>query len=116
MVWQGVIIKESLEEDSLLKLCNIDKTVKKDNLTLLNIEVEDNNKEEFIKKAIFSIKKGKFYLNLIKDGVGYIIFNKKMFKFSKGYPEIETAKEYGKSLGILEEQMPFEYLLNHPFR
>jgi len=38
-----------------------------------------------------------------------------MFKFSKGYPELETAREVGKELGIVEDDMPFEKLLENPF-
>jgi len=45
----------------------------------------------------------------------YVVFKGCMFKFSKGYPELETARKYGKSIGILEEQMPFEHLIEHPW-
>jgi hypothetical protein len=38
-----------------------------------------------------------------------------MFKFSKGFPEMEEARAYGKFIGIPEEQMPFEHLINNPW-
>lgn len=120
MVWRGVILKESLEDEKLLKLVIILKTdvarLEKENrvMTFYNIEVEDSKKEEFVQKAIKAIKP-KFYIHIVKDGIMYVIFKDKMFKFSKNYPELETAREYGKSIGILEEQMNFEHIINHPF-
>lgn len=120
MVWKGVILEESLEDKSLLKLVKIVKTsVSKLSgedriMTFHNIEVEDSKKDEFIQKAIKSIKQS-FYLHIVKEKVMYVIFKNHMFKFSKGYPELETAKEYGKSIGILEEQMDFEDLIDNPW-
>jgi len=110
MTWKGVIPKESLEEESLLELVKI-VGIKKDKY---NIEVDDKNKEEFVQKAI-KIVKSKFYIHLVKDKVIYVMFRNHMFKFSRGYPELETARKYGKSIGIIEEQMPFEHLIENPF-
>lgn len=110
MVWKGIIIKESLEIKSLLKLVRIVE-IKKDRY---NVEVDDKNKDEFVQKASKSIK-SKFYIHLVKDKVMYVVFRNHMFKFSRGYPELETARRYGKSIGISEKQMPFEHLLYSPF-
>jgi len=70
-------------------------------------------KEEFVQKAIKVVKK-KYYIYVVKDKVIYVIFKDKMFKFSKGYPELETAREYGKTQGIPEGEMLFEQLINNP--
>jgi hypothetical protein len=119
MVWKGVLIEESLEDKSLLNLTKIVETdidrLKEDGKvrTLHKIEVEDNKKDEFIQTAIKKLKL-KFYTYLVKDKVMYVLFRDHMFKFSRGYPELEAAKEYGKRAGIPEEQMPFEYLIEHP--
>jgi hypothetical protein len=110
MVWKGVILKGSLEEESILKLISIVE-VKKDRY---NFEVKEEVKEEFIRKAIKNVKSN-FYIHLVKNKVMYVIFRDHMFKFSPGYPELETAREYGKSIGIIPEQMPFEHLVDHPF-
>jgi len=45
----------------------------------------------------------------------YVIFKGKIFKFKKGESLLDEAKEYGKSIGIIPEQMPFEHLIDHPF-
>jgi len=110
MTWKGVILKESLEDESILELTNIIET-KEDRY---NIEIEDSKKDEFVQKAIKAIK-SKFYIHLVKDKVMYVMFRSHMFKFSRGYLELETARKYGKSMGINEEQMPFEKLLEDPF-
>ena len=110
MTWKGIILKESLEDNSLLDLAEIIETKK----SKLKIEVKDNKKEEFVQKAIKSIK-AKFYIHLVKEKVMYVMFKEHMFKFSRGYPELETAREFGKELGIPKEQMPFEHLLESPW-
>lgn len=110
MVWKGIILNGSLENDFILDLVKIVK-IKGDKYY---IEVEEVKKDEFIQKAIKSIKQG-FYLYIVKEKIMYVIFKDKMFKFSRGYPELETARSYGKSVGIPAEQMPFEYLIDHPF-
>ncbi len=110
MSWKGVILKESLEDYSILELIEIVET-KEDRY---NIEVEDNKKEEFVQKSI-KILKPKFYIHLVKDKVMYVMFRNHMFKFSRGYPELETAREFGKDLGIPKEQMYFEKLIENPY-
>jgi len=120
MVWKGVIIEESLEDKSLLNLVKVIQTEKVqlegENrfVTFHKIELDDNNKKEFIERAIKSIKQG-FYLHICDKGVMYVVFKDHMFKFSKDYPELEVARQYGKSIGILEEQMPFEKLIDNPW-
>ena len=120
MTWKGVILEESLEDKSLLKLVNIIKTNKEklegENrvMTFYKIEVGDKEKDEFVKKAIKAIKQG-FYLHIVKDKVMYVIFRNHMYKFSKGYPELEEAREEGVNMGIPKEQMPFERLLEYPW-
>jgi hypothetical protein len=120
MVWKGVILEESLEDKSLLnfvKICHTEKEqLEGENrfMTFHKFELTDNNKDKFLEKAIKSIKNG-FYLHLCNKGVMYVIFREHMFKFSKGYPELGNARKYGKSIGILEEQMPFEHLIDNPW-
>lgn len=120
MVWKGVILEESLEDSSLLKLVKIKQTENEQlegesrTMTFHKFELSDNNKALFIEKAMKSIRQ-EFYIHIVKKGVMYVIFKGKMFKFSKGYPELESARRYGVSVGISPEQMPFEHLINHPW-
>ena len=120
MVWKGVIVEESLKDKSLLKLVRIIDTEKEklegeDRVMIFHkIEVEDNKKDEFVEKAIKAIKKG-FYIHLVKDKVMYVLFKGVMYRFSRGSPELEEARKHGKSIGIPEEQMPFEHLIEEPW-
>ena len=120
MVWKGVILGESLEDKSLLKIVRIvkidvERLEGEDRvMTFHRVEVDDNIKDKFIENAIKSIKQG-FYLHIVKNKLMYVVFKDKMFKFSKGYPELEMARKHGLSIGIPEEQMPFEHLIDFPW-
>jgi hypothetical protein len=120
MVWKGVILEESLEDKSLLKLAKIVGTeinkLEKENrvMTFHKVEVADSDKDKYLKKATQIIKQG-FYTHLCNKGEMYVIFRGKQFNFRKNDPQLEKAREYGKSIGIIPEQMPFEHLVDYPF-
>jgi hypothetical protein len=120
-MWQGVVLEESLENKSLLNLAkivgtDIDKLEEEDRvMTFHKIEVSESERARFIKEAKDSLKPG-FYIHLCQDGRMYVIFKNKVFKFRKGQQSLlEKAREYGKSTGIISEQMPFEHLIDYPF-
>lgn len=119
-VWQGVVLEESLKDKSLLDLVDIvgtdvDKLEEENRvMTFHKVEVSNSFKEEYIKLAENNIKKG-FYTHLCKDGEMTVIFNNKVFSFNKDDSKLIEAREYGKSIGIIVEQMPFEHLIDHPF-
>ena len=120
MTWKGVILEESLEDKSLLNLVKIKdtkiETLEGENriMTFHKVEVKDNKKDKFVQKTIKAIKQG-FYIHLVKDKVMYVIFKEHMYKFSRGFPELEMAREEGRKMGIPDEQMPFERLLEDPW-
>jgi len=120
MAWKGVILEESLEDKSILKLVKIIKTEvsklggEERVMTFRYFELDDKNKDRFVKKGIKVIKQA-FYMHIAKEGVMYAIYKGHMFKFSKGFPELETARKYGLSIGIIKKQMPFEKLLKYPW-
>lgn len=107
MAWKGLTFKNSLEDSSILSLTKIIQDTKNKYF----FDVEDVKKDEFIQEAIKSVKKG-FFIYLVKNKLMYVIFKDHMFKFSKGYPELETAREYGKKMGISEKDMDFEHFLD----
>ncbi len=118
--WKGVIIEESLSDTTLLKEVKIvgTKISKLENenrvLHFHNIEVVDSFKDEYVEKVKLNIKHS-FYTHLCKDGAMIVIFQYKVFTFTKNDPELDEAREYGKSIGIIAEQMPFEHLIGNPF-
>lgn len=120
MVWKGVLLEESLENKSLMDMVSIRGTsvskLEKENriMTFHKVEVEDTNKDKYLNMAMHVIKPA-FYTHLCKDGEMYVVFRGTTFNFRKGDPELNRAREYGKSIGIIPEQMPFEHLVDHPF-
>ncbi len=119
MVWKGVIIEESLEDKSLLELVKIIKTKKttleneseRGFLTFYYIEVDD--KDKFVEKAIKAIK-GQYYIHICQDGIMIVIYKNKAFEFSSS-TELNKARDYGLSIGIIKEQLSFEELINDPY-
>jgi hypothetical protein len=67
-----------------------------------------------VEKAKTIIKQG-FYTHLCKKGEMTVVFKGKVFNFKENDPELIKAREYGKSIGIISEQMPFEHLIGNPF-
>ena len=119
-IWQGVVLEESLEDESLLGSAKIVgtsvSTLEKENraMTFHRVEVLDSVKDEYIERAKTTIKQS-FYTHLCKDGRMTVVFKDKVFTFGENDPELDAAREYGKSIGIIPEQMPFEHLINNPF-
>jgi len=123
MVWRGVIIEESLDDKSILNLVKVVKlrktTLEKESekgfLTFLYIELNDEKKDAFVKKALTSIK-NRFYLHVCKENNMIVIYKDKVFEFSSdNVVKLNEARNYGLSIGILKEQMPFEKLIKYPY-
>jgi len=123
MVWKGVILEESLDDKSILDMVRIVKTEKstleeeeeKGFLTFHNIELDDEKKDEFVRKALSSIK-DKFYLHICKGDRMIVIYKNKMFEFTSDETDkLNQARDYGLSIGIVREQMPFEKIIKDPY-
>jgi hypothetical protein len=123
MVWKGVIIEESLFDKSILNLVKIVKTRKttleneseRGNLTFLYFELDDKKEDEFVDKALLVIK-DRFYLHLCRDERMVVVYRNRMFDFSSNeLNKLNQARDYGLSVGILREQMPFEELIKNPY-
>ncbi|MEK6862353.1 MAG: hypothetical protein AABY07_10410 [Nanoarchaeota archaeon] len=120
MVWRGVLLEESLEDKKLLGLTKIvgtgvDKLEEEDRvMTFHKVEIRDTDKDNYLDLAMHTIKQG-FYTHLCKDGEMYVIYKGVVFNFRKGDPNLSKARDYGKSLGIIEAQMSFEHLIDYPF-
>jgi hypothetical protein len=127
-IWQGVVLAESLEDTSLLKMAKIVGTkiskLEKENrvMTFHNVEVRDAVLEKYVEKAKSTIKQG-FYTHLcnpvrLRSGLNaqmIVIFRNKIFRFGADDPQLIEAREYGKKIGIIPEQMDFEKLIDNPF-
>lgn len=116
----GVIIEESLENNSILKKVKIVKTkiekvtekhktpwIKK--WTLHTIEIPENQAKIIAKKLSKSLdSKHAWYADFKNDTNHYIIFRNKVFYIDRSSKEqYDKAKEYGISLGIPAYQVDF---------
>lgn len=119
MAYKGVILEESLEDKTLLELIKIVSTdienlENEDRvMTFHKFELDESKKDEFLEKAKQTIKEA-FYTHIAKENELIVIFKDKIF-YCKTQEQMNEAREYGKSRGILEVQMPFEKLIKDPF-
>ncbi|PIP74662.1 MAG: hypothetical protein CO135_01320 [Candidatus Levybacteria bacterium CG_4_9_14_3_um_filter_35_16] len=118
--WQGVILEESLSDKSLLDMVTIVGTnvskLESENrvMTFHQVEVPASSEQEYVAKAMKTIKPA-FYTHLCRDGHMTVIYQGKTFSFVDGDPQLIEAIDYGKSVGIISEQMPFQHLITNPF-
>ncbi|PIR94979.1 hypothetical protein COT95_01225 [Candidatus Falkowbacteria bacterium CG10_big_fil_rev_8_21_14_0_10_37_6] len=116
----GVIIKESLENEEVLKNINIVKTkiepvVEKHQTpwlkqwTLHTVEIPEDKAGKIAKKISESLdSKHSWYADFKNNKTAYIIFRDKIFVIDRTNKEqYEEAKRYGISLGIPEYQVDF---------
>ena len=99
--------------DELPEKSTLEEEAEKGYLTFHCVEVDDDKKDEFV-KAQSSIKDG-YYTHICKDEIAVIIYKNKVFEFSSDETDkLNEARNYGLSIGIIKEQMPFEKLIVNP--
>lgn len=120
---RGVIIEESLDDKSILKQFNIEKTevetvteefgtpwLKK--WTLHHVVVPEKDAERLAKligKHLDYSHKSSWYADYRNKSVHYIIFRERVFKVDPtSAEEYRKVSEYGISLGIPEHQVDFK--------
>ncbi|MFH0969297.1 MAG: hypothetical protein V1804_02215 [Patescibacteria group bacterium] len=121
MVYQGVIIEESLEDKKVLKKVKILSTKVEDVVekhqtpwlkkwTLHTVEIPENKEKEIageISKTLEN-KHTSWYADFKNNDTHYIIFRDKVFKIDRiSKEQYEEATKYGISLGIPSYQVNF---------
>jgi hypothetical protein len=120
MVWQGVVLEDSLADKKLLGLAKVintrTSTLEEEERTMAfhSVEVQDQDKDKYLDYAMRSLKPA-FYTHLCNGEEMYVVYKGVIFNFRKEDPILVKARDYGKSLGIIEAQMPFEHLIDNPF-
>jgi hypothetical protein len=120
MDYKGVIIKESLENQDILKDVKIletkveevteeHKTPWTKQWTLHTVEIPENQAKNVAEKISTALdSKHDWYADFKNDTHHYIIFRNKIFFVDKRSKEqYDEAKKYGISLGIPEYQVDF---------
>lgn len=120
-MWRGVIIKESLKNEKILDKIKVVRTritgleEQGGKYHFLYFELKNENLEKFVAEAKNTIK-NKWYTHICKNNEMIVIFSGKIFRFKETEKQkIEEARNYGLSIGIIKEQMPFEDLIKNPY-
>jgi hypothetical protein len=121
MVWRGVVIEESLEDKTLLKLVKIVKT-KESKLEgeegkgvrhFHSVDVANKDLDDFTKKAKKAIKP-KWWIHVVNGNEMWIILRGKMFRHRRGdAASLKEIRDYAASWGIM--QLPDETLMDRPY-
>jgi len=112
----GLLLKESLQNESVLDLVKITKTETWDVTnaapnqpkvwTALSFEAEASRADEIAAAFSQALKPEGWYLNLSYDDKIYVIFPKKIFKYTRGNQRArQQAIRFGRMLNIPESQL-----------
>lgn len=123
VMWRGVIIKESLQDKSLLDEVKVVGTRETDLESerergvfhFMNVEVEDNKINNVLEKLRKSLKPS-WYAHLVKGNVMHVAFSRQILTATRdNQEEFGTIRKFAISRGIHPDQLPLEHLLDHPF-
>lgn len=105
-MYKGIIVENSLADKNILGEVKIIKTWQSSNWTLHDVLIEENQ----ITKLSDSLSDGPWYIHVWKPGTDSVkvIYKNKIFDINHSDKSTWTeAVAYGKSIGILEEQLDF---------
>lgn len=124
MKFDGLLLKESLKDESVLNLVNVTKTEVWKNIknatkdqpkswTAIYFEFEGTEEEADSKAEVFSraLKSEPipWYMNMSNSEKIYVIYPDKFYKYQKGDKEkLREAKDYGLMIGIPQSQLDWE--------
>lgn len=103
----GCIIDESIKDKSILQEFTILETKTDGGISYI-VEIDESGIENVVLRLQASMTDEKsWYTDLKNYDYHYIIFNDRIFKVNRDFPEqYEDAKEYGLNRGIEEEYLP----------
>lgn len=115
-MFKGVLIKESLKDQSVLNLIrqtnvevsNIDNATEDQpkTWTLISFEVSEAEAGDFAEKLKHSIDEGKWYVDFSNGEEIFVVFYEKLFRYRRDDAEAKKAVvEYARSIGIPENQL-----------
>jgi hypothetical protein len=115
-MFTGLLLKESLENDSVLDLIRITRieTWDVDNAALFQpkiwtaiyFEGDESEIDYIVLELSQSLKPQAWYINVSTKDDAYVIFPNKVFKYTQGDKQKEKeAIEYGRSIGIPDRQL-----------
>lgn len=105
-MYTGIIIKESLNNPDILSKFTILKTELDDNWNLLWVRIDEADLNLIQNNLIDK----KYYSHFVDGNTGVVIFKDKIFKMNANDRNTWIdAINYGKSIGVPDEQLDFEF-------
>jgi hypothetical protein len=119
MLLSGLLIKESLQDESVLDLVRITQTEtwrianaapnQPTTWTAIQFEAEAHLADELAAAFSHAMRAGSWYLNFSFDNKVYVVFPKKVFKYIRGNPRArEQAIRFGRALKIPGSQLDWD--------
>jgi len=116
MKYIGLLLKEGLQDETILKYLTITKTEIWDaenaegdqpkQWTAIYFEVDEEKVDEIADQLSQVLKPKEWYLNISGENTIFVVFPNKIFKYKKGdTAEKIRSVEYGKTIGIPENQL-----------
>ena len=108
--YHGIIVKESLKDESVLNKMKILGQKKGTEWTLLRVGVSENKIDEVIGSVQKSLATEplRYYSHFYRDGKLIVVFPKKIFTLTPKRETWRPAIDYGKSIGIPEKELDFK--------
>ena len=108
--YHGIIIKESLKDQSVLDRTKILGQKKGIKWTLLRVGVNENKIDEvlgLVQKSLVT-EPARYYAHFYREGKLIVVFPKKIFHLTPKRETWRPAVDYGKSVGVPEKELDFK--------
>ena len=107
--YHGIIIDLSQKDEKVLERLNIlgQRKTSDGKWVLYKVVVNPDSIEDTIKQLQENMVDEKYYFHFYKDSRLIVVFKRKIFRIGTDKSTWDKAIEYGKSLGVPEEQLDF---------
>jgi hypothetical protein len=106
-MWHGILVDVAFIDEEIVDYIKVIGYKKGGHWTLMKVEIEDDDLEEFIAVVQRCMKKN-FYTHVYnRPGHMIVIYKDKIFKMSTDKSTWDPAIKHGLKLGIPEEQFDF---------
>lgn len=105
--YHGIIVDASQKNKSVFKNLEIIGEKQAGSWILYKINVEPKKLDEIIKTLQQNMAQGNFYFHFYKNNKLIVVFKNRIFKTETNKSTWNEIIQYGKNLGIPEEQLDF---------
>jgi hypothetical protein len=107
-MYHGIIIDQQFEDPKFPEQFDVFAIKQDGDWKIYGIQVEDNKLDEVISKVQQAMKPGKWYAHFYNDEILVVVFKEVVFDVLPEKYSWDEVIEYGKELGIPEDQLDFQ--------